>query len=164
MVIERIYTINLRREFQKAPKYKYTSKAIRALKEFLKKHMKSDNVTIGKYLNQEIWKNGPKNPPAKVNIKVTKDEDKIYAELVGAPEEIKIEPKAKKVKPGNLKEKLEQAIKAKPKEEIKEPIKKDEVPKAEELAKKKEETKKKVTKKPEKVPTAAELKAKKKSK
>ena len=51
------------------------------------KHMKTENVVIGKYLNQEIWKNGPKNPPAKVSVKVVKEEDKVRVELVGAPEE-----------------------------------------------------------------------------
>src|SRR3989344_2996888 len=129
--VERIYTINLRREFQKAPNYKKASKSVRALKEFLKKHMKTDEVIIGKYLNQEIWKNGPKNPPAKVNIKVVKEDNKVKAELVGAPEEIKVEPKKKK--PKNLKEKLEEAVKAKPKREKKEKIDDEEkVPNSEE--------------------------------
>ena len=141
MATERNYTINLRREFQKAPKYKYSSKAIRSLKEFLKKHMKSDNVIIGKYLNQEIWKNGPRNPPGKVKIKVIKDGDKIKAELIGAPEEIIEAPKPKKKKPQTMKEKLQEKVKESKEVPKKEP-KKDEVPKAEELAKKKEEAKK----------------------
>ena len=72
--MERIYTIPLRRKFQKAPKYKYSSKAVRVLKEFLIKHTKSDNIKIGKYLNESIWKNGPKNPPSKVKINVTKQQ------------------------------------------------------------------------------------------
>lgn len=138
--MERIYTINLRREFQKAPNYKKASKSIRALKEFLKKHMKTDEIIIGKYLNQEIWKNGPKNPPAKVNVKVVKEDNKAKVELVGAPEEVKQEPKKKKSK--NLKEKLEEAVKSKPgqgkKEEKAVKEIKNKIPKAHELKEAKE--------------------------
>ena len=140
--MERIYTVPLRKEFQKAPKYKYASKAMRALKEFLVKHTKSDNIKIGKYLNQSIWQNGPKNPPAKVKINVVKDKDNIVsAELVDAPEEKKEIVEEKKVTKKEVK---------KPEEETKK------VPTAKDLSKKKET-------KP-KVPTAKELAEKKNSK
>jgi len=94
--MEREYVIPLRREFQKAPRYKKASKSIRAIKEFIKKHMKTEKVVLGKYLNEEIWKNGPKNPPSKVSVKAIKEEDKVKVELLGAPEEIKEEVKEKK--------------------------------------------------------------------
>jgi large subunit ribosomal protein L31e len=141
--MERVYTVPLRKEFQKAPKYKYASKAMRALKQFLIKHMKSENIKIGKYLNQSIWKNGPKNPPAKVKINVIKDKENVVtAELVDAPEEKKVEP---------IKEKVTKNEKEQPKEEI---------PKASEL--KKEEETKEIKK--TKVPTAKELAENKNSK
>jgi len=85
--IEREYIINLRREFIKKPRYKRAKKSVTAVKEFLIKHMKSEDIVIGKYLNQEIWKNGPKNPPAKIHIKVIKEDNKVKAELINAPEE-----------------------------------------------------------------------------
>ncbi len=177
--MEREYVIPLRREFQKAPRYKKASKSIRAIKEFVSKHMKTDKVVIGKYLNQEIWKNGPKNPPSKVSVKVVKEEDKVRVELVGAPEEPVKEEKPKKK---GLKEKIQDnaieigtpkeekptkeipkekpKIKEPKKEEKKEtkPKKKAEVPKAKELVKK-QETKKK-EEKAKKVPTTKELKDK----
>ena len=88
--MEKVYTIPLRREFQKAPKYKYASKAMRALKNFLIKHTKSENIRIGKYLNQRIWQNGPKNPPSKVKVNVIKDKENIiHVELIDAPIEKK---------------------------------------------------------------------------
>ena len=91
--MERTYNIPLRKEFSKVPRYKKSSKSIRAIKEFISKHMKADEVVIGKYLNQEVWKNGPKNPPSKVSVKAVKEENKVKVELVGAPEEpIKEEP------------------------------------------------------------------------
>lgn len=171
--MERTYVIPLRREFQKAPRYKKASKSIRAIKEFISKHMKTENVVIGKYLNQEIWKNGPKNPPAKVSVKAIKEEDKVKVELVGAPEEpVKEEPKKKKGVKEKLQEKAtEKPIKEEPKPETKKeekpvkeekketkPKKKAEIPKAKDLVKKQEDKKKEV--KVKKVPTTKELKDK----
>lgn len=135
--LERTYVIPLRKEFQKAPRYKRAKKSITAIREFISKHMKSDDVKIGRYLNEKVWQHGIKNPPTKVEVKAVKEEETVKVELLGAPEEVKEEPKKKEVpKP----EKPEEAPK--------------EVPKAEELAKKKEEPK-------EKIPTAKELKDKK---
>lgn len=108
MVEERIYTIPLRKEFLKAPKYKRTSKSVKAVRKFLKKHMKSDNIKLGKYLNLELWQHGRKNPPSKIQVKVTKEDDVVKAELINAPEE-KIEEKKKeeKVEEKEKKEKTE---------------------------------------------------------
>ena len=136
------YVIPLRKEFQKAPRYKKTSKAMRALKEFLIKHTKTDKIKIGKYLNQELWKNGPKNPPPRVKVRITKEEDIITAELIDAPEEKpKIEEKKKTIKKPKIEE-----IKEEPKKETK--SEKSETPKKE----------------VEKVPTAKELAEKKETK
>ena len=127
--MERVYTVPLRKEFQKAPKYKYASKAMRALKQFLIKHMKSEDIKIGKYLNQSIWQNGPKNPPAKVKINVVKDKENVVtAELVDAPEEKKVE---------QIKEKVTKKEETKKVPEVKKEVKKTEikkVPTAKELS------------------------------
>lgn len=164
--IERTYNIPLRKEFQKAPKYKRAKKAVNALKRFLEKHMKSSDVKIGRYLNEKIWEKGIRNPPHHVKVNVTKDsEGVVRAELVDAPKEIKKEKtkktkqketkqKSKEVKEEEKTEIKEEKAEPKQKEEIeekapnkkasKEELKnmdakgpKAEVPKAEELAKKK---------------------------
>jgi len=97
--LERVYNIPLRKEYRKAPKWKRTHKASRALREFISKHMKSENVKIGKYLNLELWKHGIKNPPHHVKVNCTKDsEGKVMAELVGAPKEVPKEPRKKVAK------------------------------------------------------------------
>ncbi len=100
--IERTYTIPLRREWLKSVKYKRAKKAVRAICDFLMRHMKiteREDIKIGKYLNLELWKHGIKNPPSRVKVNVTKDDKGVVrAELVGAPkEEKKVE--AKKGKP-----------------------------------------------------------------
>jgi len=103
IAVEREYIIPLRKEFQKTPKYKRAKKAVTAIKEFLSKHMKSENVKLGKYLNLKVWEHGMKNPPHKVKVKVEKyDDGLVKAELVGAP--IK-KPKQEKKKPAKKTEK-----------------------------------------------------------
>lgn len=137
MALERVYTIPLRKDFLKAPKYKRTKRAISAIKQFMARHMKCDNVKIGRYLNLEMWKHGRKNPPSKIQVKAVKDKKKVKdkemdfvkVELVNAPEE-KIEEKKK-----GLKEKLKEKISGK------EEPKKEEKPEGfkEELEKEKKE-------------------------
>ena len=84
MVLERTYIIPLRREWLKVPRYKRAKKASTAVREFLSKHMKSDNVKIGNGLNMELWKHGMKNPPHKIKINVIKEDDgTVKAELFG---------------------------------------------------------------------------------
>jgi large subunit ribosomal protein L31e len=115
MAIERTYTIPLRRAFLKAPRYKRAKRAISEVAYFLEKHMKvtPENLSIGKYLNKEVWKHGMRNPPSRVRVNVKKDEKgMVFAELVGAPVEIKKEEKKKEVK-------KEDAKKEAPKAEIK---------------------------------------------
>ena len=59
--------------------------------------MKSENIKIGKHLNDELWKNGIKNPPHQVKVIVKKDsENVVHAELFGAPEDKKDKSKKKK--------------------------------------------------------------------
>ena len=104
--LEREYIIPLRRTWLKSPKHKRAKKAIRAVKEFLSRHMKAefDDVKVGKWLNNELWRKGITSPPAKVKVKVTKDEKGIVrAELFELPEfakkiEAKLKAKTQTVK------------------------------------------------------------------
>ncbi len=82
--IKRTYNIPLRSWFSKKPKYTRAKVAIRAVKDFLKKHMKSEDVKLGPKLNDEIWKNGIKNPPHHIKVDVLKNDDgEVTAELFG---------------------------------------------------------------------------------
>ncbi|MEK6904291.1 MAG: hypothetical protein AABW87_01735 [Nanoarchaeota archaeon] len=138
--MERIYTIPLRKESQKAPIYKRTMKAVKATREFLQKHMKNPIVKIGRYLNMELNSRGRKNPPHKVKVKVWTEKVKIKdkeieivkAELFGAPEE-RLEQK-------EVKETKEEP-KAEEKKESQEALK-EEIKKAEEKPLEKKESKK----------------------
>ena len=96
IVLERVYNVPLRREAQKAPKYRRAKKAMIALREFVAKHMKTDieDVKIGEHANLAIWKRGMQYPPHHIKVKVVKQDDgKVVAEIVGAPEKKVVEPK-----------------------------------------------------------------------
>ena len=116
--IERTYTIPLRREYMKVANHRRTEKASRALREFISKHMKSENVNIGKYLNEFVWMHGMKNPPPRVKVNIVKvPEGVVYAELFGKPLKIgKEEKKAKTVDAEVVAEKPKAAQKEKKKE------------------------------------------------
>ena len=134
MAEERIYTIPLRKEFLKAPRYKRTKRSIKTVREFLKKHMKTDYVKIGKYLNLELWKHGRKRPPSKIQVKAVKDKGKIKdqevdivkVELVNLPKKALEEIKAEEEKKKKSKKKKVKEEKKKEAEEKKEEVKEEE--------------------------------------
>lgn len=83
MAEEKIFTINLRREFSKNPLYKRTKKSIAAVREFISKHLKVEEVKIGKNLNMHLWKRGKRNPPPKVKVNAYVEDKTAYVELEG---------------------------------------------------------------------------------
>ena len=95
IILEREYIIPLRKEFLKVPKYKRANKAVKAIKQFIVKHMKVydrdlKKVKIDINLNNELRFRGMKKPPAKIKIKAKKfDNDKVLVELVNIPEIIR---------------------------------------------------------------------------
>jgi large subunit ribosomal protein L31e len=87
-----VYTINLGRAWI-TPQHKRTDRVINMIKEFAKKHMKSEEIKIDQDLNRQIWKRGKTNPPRKVRVKMVKDDNGIV--IVSSYEEaIKAAPTA----------------------------------------------------------------------
>ena len=138
---ERIYTINLKREFLKGARWKKSQKASYAVRSFLKKHMKTDEdkIKIGSSITEKIWEHGNQKPPTKIRIKVIQtDEGIVKAEMFGAifPEELtqeKKKEKKEKTKEESKEEKSTEKSEEEKKQEIKEKSKEE----------KKEETKEK---------------------
>ena len=119
MAIERVYNVPLRHEFLKVPKYKRARKAITALREFISKHMKSDDVRIGRKANLKIWERGMKNPPHHIKVTVIKEDDgTVKVELFGNKYEE--QSTEKKEEPKSVKEKLKQKFSGEKKTETKE--------------------------------------------
>ena len=81
-VLEREYNVPLRKEFMKVANWRKTEKAVTALRQFIAKHMKSEDVSLGKYVKMELWKNGIKNPPHHIQVSAKKDDKgKVLVEL-----------------------------------------------------------------------------------
>lgn len=128
-VLERVYNVPLRREFQKVPRWRRTEKAVKALQEFISRHMKSENVLVGRYVNQYLWKDGIKNPPHHVKVNAVKDEKgTVKVELVELPGKAKREQEKLKELEKKTKKKEEQkaAEEKKPEEKKKEEAKEKE--------------------------------------
>lgn len=92
--LEREYTIPLRKEWTKVPGYKRTAKSVKAIKEFIAKHMKVPNrdlnlVKIDSYLNNEVWYRGSATPPARVTVKAIKTGDEVKVTFVNDPDHVK---------------------------------------------------------------------------
>lgn len=125
-VLERKYVIPLRKEFEKVPYYKRAGKSMKAIRNFLKKHMKVEEVKIGKHITEFVHKHGRSNVPPKIEVLVAKFEEKdkkafAMAELAGFPlEEEKPEEKKKKAAPKEEEKKEKEAEKDHSVEEEKE--------------------------------------------
>ena len=119
---EMIYTIPLRTNFVKVPKHRRAKRAINTIKEYVEKHMKTENVKLGKELNESVWENGIKNPPGKVTVKAIRHDDYVSVELEGF--EYKVEKvQTTKEEPKTLKDKLEAKMGDKPGNQKAEPEK-----------------------------------------
>lgn len=82
--LERVYNIPLRQSFRHSVRMKKANKAVRAVKAFLEKHMKSSEVRLGQQINHFIWSRGIRSPPHHVKVFAFKDADGIVkAELEG---------------------------------------------------------------------------------
>lgn len=120
MAETKVYTIPLRREFQKAPYKRKSNKAVKAVREYVKKHSKADRIVIGEELNIYIWSKGITNPPAKVQVEITKENVKeenveyteAFVNLIGKGKQT-VEKKKRGIlnkDSGGLKGKLQDAV------------------------------------------------------
>ena len=127
--LEREYVIPLRNKWKKVPRYKRVNKAIKAIKEFLVRHMgisdrDLNKVRLDKYLNEFVWARGIRKPPIKIKVRAIKEGDIVRAELFEMPEKMKF----KKLRKEKIEQKAMEIVKSKKKtlEKIKEGIKPEE--------------------------------------
>jgi large subunit ribosomal protein L31e len=74
--LSRVYTINLGKAWL-TPQYRRTDRVVNIIREFAKKNMKSSDVKIDQDLNRQVWSRGKANPPRKIRVRMTKDEDDV---------------------------------------------------------------------------------------
>lgn len=127
--IERLYTINLRKEWLSTPLPKRSKRSVRVVRNFVTKHTKSKNIKLSKGINELILKRGFKKPPGKITVEVKGDREEVLAKLPG---EVIVKRKEEKPKGGmaGIKERLlsekggEQGASPVTKRDLKETIKK----------------------------------------
>jgi len=112
--LEREYIIPLRVEWKKVPRYKRAAKAIKAIKQFLVRHMKIrdrdlNKIKVDGYLNETIWARGIKKPPAKIKVRAIKEGEIVRAELVEYSDKLKF----KKVRAGKREKNAVESIEKK---------------------------------------------------
>ena len=148
--LERVYTIPLGKVLLSQSQHRAV-RAINMIREFARKHMKTQEIKIDEEVAHLIWSKGVRSPPRKIRVRMTKTDDGYilvsnYEEGVESDEkdskkspEIKqkVEPQtddvdAIEVTEETLKEAKpkEEPKEAKPKEEPKEAKPKEEKPKA----------------------------------
>ncbi len=71
---ERIYTVPLGRAWV-VPRYRRAEKAVTVLRKFVQRHMKPEEVVIETAVNEAIWARGIKNPPRKIRVRLSKDDE-----------------------------------------------------------------------------------------
>lgn len=120
-VLEREYIIPLRRVWLRVPKYERTGKAIKAIKQFIAKHMKVldrdiEKVKLDVYFNNELWFRGRAHPPAKIKVKAIKEGDIVKVSFSETPKYVAfLKAKHEKLKK-KATEKVEEKTEEKPAE------------------------------------------------
>lgn len=74
IVEEKFYDLNLRRIWT-APREKRTPRAVRFLRAFVARRMKTDDVAISEAANSMLWARGISKPPRKIRVRVVKDKE-----------------------------------------------------------------------------------------
>jgi large subunit ribosomal protein L31e len=73
-VDERIYTVPLGRA-RMVPRYRRAEKAVTILRKFVQRHMKPEEMVIDTAVNEAIWARGITNPPRKIRVRLSKDDE-----------------------------------------------------------------------------------------
>src|SRR5216683_1933450 len=74
IVEEKFYNLNLRKIWS-SPREKRTPRAVRFLRDYVSRHMKTDEVAISEEANSMLWKRGISKPPRKIRVRAVKDKD-----------------------------------------------------------------------------------------
>ena len=102
---QKSFTIPLRKEFQQSAPLRRTPRAVKAVKAYLVRHCKVDEVRLGARLNESLWTRGIRHPPARVTVDVTVEDCVAKAELQGFEYVEAVKPQAKQ-EPESFKDKM----------------------------------------------------------
>jgi large subunit ribosomal protein L31e len=73
MAEERIYIVPLRNA-KKESRRKRAPKAIKEIRSFMERHLKTDLFIIDESINEKVWERGIEKIPPKIRVRVTEEE------------------------------------------------------------------------------------------
>ena len=74
IVSEKMFTIPFRKVWI-TPRKKRAPKAIRVIRDYMKRHMKAENIIISNEINEQVWSKGIEKPPRKLKVRAVKDKE-----------------------------------------------------------------------------------------
>ncbi len=74
VIEEKLIPINFKKVWI-TPRKKRSPKAMRVLREIVKRHMKVEDVKISNEVNETVWAKGIEKPPRKMTIRAVKDKE-----------------------------------------------------------------------------------------
>ena len=160
--LERVYTIPLGKVLLSQSQHRAV-RAINMIREFARKHMKTQEIKIDEEVAHLIWSKGVRSPPRKIRVKLTKTDDG-YILVTNYQDDVESDEKDSKKSP-EIEQKVEpqtddaDAIEV-TKETLKSEIVEAEKPKAKESKPKTEKPKAKESKPKTEKPKAKESKPK----
>ncbi len=77
VVLTRTYTIPFYPKLNGIPRTKRAAKAVKILREFVARHMKSEDILIAPEVNEFIFKRGIQKPPRKITVLLEKSDDDV---------------------------------------------------------------------------------------
>ncbi|MBP2145940.1 large subunit ribosomal protein L31e [Methanofollis sp. W23] len=78
---EQIYIVPLR-DAKRAPRRRRCNVAIKDIRAYLVRHMKSEEIKLDSSINEKVWERGAGKPPASIRVRAMKFEDgQVQAEL-----------------------------------------------------------------------------------
>ena len=78
---EQIYIIPLR-DVQHTPRWERGKRAMKAIRDYLARHMKSEDIKLAQNINEAVWERGSHKPPSRIRVRAMKFEDgQVQAEL-----------------------------------------------------------------------------------
>ena len=77
VVLERIYTIPFYPKLNSIPRTKRATRAMRMIRAYLSRHMKSDEILIAGEVNEFIFSRGMQKPPRRITVLAKKSDDDV---------------------------------------------------------------------------------------
>ncbi|RLG61163.1 50S ribosomal protein L31e [Candidatus Geothermarchaeota archaeon] len=77
VIEEREYVVPIKKLMRGSKGYLRAKKAAKVLREFISRHMHTENVKLMEEVNRKIWERGIRNPPRRIKVRVIRTRDNV---------------------------------------------------------------------------------------